>query len=74
MTESESVALPFGDTPTTDVIIRHENHFVSTFFEKNIKKHKKRENPKITRKTRKTVPEPAWTREAGSDIIGEYKR
>ncbi|MDQ9705845.1 hypothetical protein RFY99_07820, partial [Acinetobacter baumannii] len=52
-------------------IIRHENHFVNTFFEKNIKKYKKRENPKITRKT---VPEPAWTREAGSDIIGEYKR
>ena len=37
MTESESVALPFGDTPTTGVIIRHENHFVNTFFEKNIK-------------------------------------
>ena len=36
MTESESVALPFGDTPTTSVIIRHNIHIVNTFFRKNL--------------------------------------
>ena len=38
MTVSESVALPFGDTPTTSAIIRHNIHIVNTFFRKNSKK------------------------------------
>ena len=59
MVESESTALPLGDTPMFFVnikIIHQEKSFVNTFFQKNQKSDIRNAIMPIRKTTEKTVP------------------